>query len=913
MRNTLIIFLIVGCGVLSSSAQAEAPPSLARADSLWAAGDHANSLSIIQWVITRAVSAQDTTGEVAARTHCGARQIALGQPGEAHRNLARAVQLATALGDTVALLPALRWLSLTAGQQGQIAAADSLYQQLYNTADVAGDPRYLGWACVGFASRALQTGRPADAARWYRQAADHLGRAGETGGELWARNGLGITLNRQRRYHEALAVYTEVARRARETGATMTLANATNNMGNLQMLLGDPAAAQRAFGQARAIADSLGLVESQLTTNLNLALCESELGNLELATAILDSNLTLCRSHNLFQSRGRMLLEKARLEAAGGRHHAARRLQQRVLAMGDSLAATERARAVLELARNDLRTTSSQAALAVLDTWQPRLPLDGLGAVKWELALLRTRALLAADQAAVAVDLLYGLDAEINASGVLRLILEFRLLKGRALAATGEPAAAVSQLYSAVEMWEKQREKPGELRWREMRAAQGRDVFLTLARLLTDQPDLVDDAPSEVFRLLQRYKGRTLLERTAGPAFADSLRQRMGEPEALATCQSQLKPGDLLLDWYMGPRFSLLLVLTPTTMRLMWLPDEEELAAQVDAYLDLLNSDTGLPVASQALSAKLFGSMAALMDRARHIVSCPDGPLHRLPLAVLAHYTAPTSPVAPPTWSTLPSLSFRSLSDQRRPHTGTGLLLLGESLPGKLVGPSLELDDLQHHYRDCDGLVLEPEAPPLDPSLLYHRQVLHWAGHVLANRRRPWQAAIDLPFVFRDHPRAPLTAERLLTLDLGCDLAVLNGCATAAGRVVSGEGVQGLTTALLVAGSRCVVATLWPVDDRTAVLFSRNFYAGLADGQTVETAVANAQQVLRGLPETAAPRQWGAYAVTGDGQLTVELKRRWRMSGIGGASLLVVGLFWLGWRLWGKKSGRHRSRPQANS
>lgn len=896
---------------LGTGARARESLSLAGADSLWATGHHDKSLSILQLVAKQAVASHDTTGEVAALTRLGARQIAMGQPGKAGGKLGRAVELAATQRDTAALLPALRWLSLTAGQQGQTATADSLYRQLYDIATAAGDQRHQGWACVGFASRALETGQPTEAAQWYQQAADRLQQAGEVGGELWARNGQGIALNRQRRYREALAVYTEVAERARKAGAAMTLANATNNIGNLQMLLGYPAAAQQAFGQALVIADSLGLVESQLTTNLNLALCETELGNYELATAVLDSNLALCRTHNLVHSRGRMLLEKARLEAAGGRHHAARRLQQAVLAMGDSVAADDRARAVLELARDNLRATSPATALAVLDTWLPRLPLDGLGVVKWELALLQARALLAADRASEATKLLAGLDPEINTSGVMRLILEYRLLRGRAMAATDHPTAAAAQLYSAVQMWEKQREKPGEMRWREARAAQGRDVFLTLARLLAEHPDLATDTTGEVFRVLQRYKARTLLERTAGPAFADSLQQRMGSPAALETFQAHLKPGDLVLDWYTGPRYSLLMAVTPTATRLTWLPGEDELSAQVDAYLELLSTETGLAVASRALSEKLFGALSDLLAEAQHIVSCPDGPLNRLPLVVVAHYADSDSAVTTPAWTSLPSLAFLTLTARQTPHTGRGLLLLGESVPGQLVGPSLERYDLEHRYRDCESLVLEPDGVPVNAALLDNRRVLHLAGHVLNNNQRPWQAAIELPFSFGNQSRSPLTAERLLTMDLGCDLTVLNGCATAAGRVIPGEGVLGLTTAFLAAGSRSVVATLWPVDDRTAVLFSRNFYAQLAAGQNVETAVARAQKKLRELPETAAPRQWGAYAVYGDGRLVVDLRRRRPWLVIGGGALLVVGL--LGQGLWPPRRRPRGGTPSTNS
>ena len=53
----------------------------------------------------------------------------------------------------------------------------------------------------------------------------------------------------------------------------------------------------------------------------------------------------------------------------------------------------------------------------------------------------------------------------------------------------------------------------------------------------------------------------------------------------------------------------------------------------------------------------------------------------------------------------------------------------------------------------------------------------------------------------------------IYTLPLRSELAVLSSCESRVGRVVAGEGVFALSRAFLAAGSRRVVASLWPAED----------------------------------------------------------------------------------------------------
>jgi CHAT domain-containing protein len=138
----------------------------------------------------------------------------------------------------------------------------------------------------------------------------------------------------------------------------------------------------------------------------------------------------------------------------------------------------------------------------------------------------------------------------------------------------------------------------------------------------------------------------------------------------------------------------------------------------------------------------------------------------------------------------------------------------------------------------------------------------------------------------------------LAALDLDADLVVLSACRSARGKVVAGEGIQGLTTSLLQAGARAVVATSWQVGDRAAVPLVDAFYRHLAAGLPAAEALRTAKReaIARG----DSPREWAAFALLGDPFVTVELRvpepgtdQRWGGAVAVLAALAAVALYWL--------------------
>lgn len=78
-----------------------------------------------------------------------------------------------------------------------------------------------------------------------------------------------------------------------------------------------------------------------------------------------------------------------------------------------------------------------------------------------------------------------------------------------------------------------------------------------------------------------------------------------------------------------------------------------------------------------------------------------------------------------------------------------------------------------------------------------------------------------------------------------------------------GEGMVGMTRALFAAGARCLVVSLWPVDDLATSELMQAFYREVIGGTSVAAALAAARRQVRG--ERPDPREWAAFVVVGAG------------------------------------------------
>jgi len=248
------------------------------------------------------------------------------------------------------------------------------------------------------------------------------------------------------------------------------------------------------------------------------------------------------------------------------------------------------------------------------------------------------------------------------------------------------------------------------------------------------------------------------------------------------------------------------------------------------------------------------------------------------------------------------------------PHAGGRVLALAAGGAGArppLRGAAAEVRWLAANFADVDLRLPGAGGSRLPtPGELGSYALLHLAAHTAVDDEHPWRSGVLLA------PASPgeryLRASRIAATPLAARLAVLSGCESAGGRVLSGEGVQGLTAALLGAGVPAVVASLWPVGDRATEPLMKEFYGRLARGERVGAALSGAQGALRRRRATADPCFWAGFVLVGDPDVRVRLRARpgrgWRVAGLTGLSLAA--LLAVAWS-WGRRAGRRRAVTDA--
>ena len=110
---------------------------------------------------------------------------------------------------------------------------------------------------------------------------------------------------------------------------------------------------------------------------------------------------------------------------------------------------------------------------------------------------------------------------------------------------------------------------------------------------------------------------------------------------------------------------------------------------------------------------------------------------------------------------------------------------------------------------------------------LKNYKILHFATHGFVNCQQPELSGILLAQDTSGGEDGILFTDEIYNLDLDASLVVLSACETGLGKIQKGEGIIGLTRALLYAGSKNIIVSLWQVADQSTSDLMVDFYKNL--------------------------------------------------------------------------------------
>ena len=818
----------------------EALAWLDRARALQAQGDSRGSLEKGERALEKARAASDRQLEAKILSSVGLSRESLGDPAGGVETLAKALALSRSVGDRQQEAGTLHFLAWGYWNLGRYQEALDFDQQSLSLARSIRDRPLEAWASNGLGLTYSALGEPERALESYGAALLVWRRISDRWAEAFTLQNLGFAYWSLDRKEKALAAFQQALPIVRALGDRHGEAFALNNIGLAQTDLGEASSSLATLTQALSLWRATGDKHGEALSLHNLGRSYEVLGRPAEAVA----------------AWGRALSEA---RAIGDRRSEATTLA--------SLALLENRRGNLDEAR--LRI---EAALALVESQRGEIAAAGLRS-----SFLSSKQ----DYYAISMDVLLGLDARDPGLGYAASAFEMSE-RGRArslLEGIAEARLDFSQ------------DLPEDLRGRE------KDLGARIGGLQKElsnpgarRPALEGElgrAEDEWELLISEMRRRT-------PRYASL---RYPEPVSAARAMAALDPASALVSFSIDADRVLVFVLTSSRLFVRRLPiAPAALSEQVGDFVGLVARDD--EDRWTALGNRLYTSLVApwrgeLPPTVTRLIIVPDAALCSLPFEALSssatssHFLVEDFVVSYAPSAT--ALAQLAPSSARSAVTADLLVVADPSVRGAasfretmVGGERFDIAPLPHAesearaiarfggpgtvvYTGADASEARVRSAPLERF-----GVVHFATHGLLSHRNPSRSALLL--AAEGPSQGLLTAREIYRLKLPADLVVLSACETARGRILAGEGVQGLTQAFFHAGARSVVASLWDVNDRRTERLMLAFYGHLADQEPKAEALARAKRDLLASEPDLAPRYWAPFVLIGESRATVSLR-----------------------------------------
>ena len=363
---------------------------------------------------------------------------------------------------------------------------------------------------------------------------------------------------------------------------------------------------------------------------------------------------------------------------------------------------------------------------------------------------------------------------------------------------------------------------------------------------------------------------------------------------SLSEIQKLIPPDGAILEYVVETDVAWLVVLQNTGRPYIARIDIEiaDLDSRVNAFVkQIAQRDLGSHANARALYELLLKPAASVLRSKKSLCLIPDGPLWRLPFQALVDgrnkYVIERNTIF-----YTPSLSLLAWYGRhpakRDAAKASVLVLANPRLTAETVqmaqaiqrdedlAPLPEAEEearqIEAMYGGDARVVTGTEATEafLKRNAAGYR-IIHLATHASFNDTSPLHSHLVLAAGRDSTEDGLLEAHEIMNLDFAPDLVVLSSCETGRGEFRGGDGLVGMSWALLVAGCPTAVVSQWKVGSASTAKLMTEFHRRLSRvprnerRRAAARALREAHLAVMHMPQYQYPYDWSAFMVVGNG------------------------------------------------
>lgn len=199
-------------------------------------------------------------------------------------------------------------------------------------------------------------------------------------------------------------------------------------------------------------------------------------------------------------------------------------------------------------------------------------------------------------------------------------------------------------------------------------------------------------------------------------------------------------------------------------------------------------------------------------------------------------------------------------------------------------------DEIESGYQLLGGSIYKDTDATKEVFLeeVGNYNILHLSLHGIVNKELPENSCL----IFDDRSEDfILKMGELYSLDNNLDLVILSACHTATGKILPGEGVQGITKAFLRSGETQVVSSLWAAAEIPTLKIIEGFLSELTKGESLGSSLQKSKiNYLHSAPPSQQhPYYWSNIILVGKSDILLRKPTHYFIYTIYAIFIIILG------------------------